>query len=271
MKRFIILICALSLLFACRNENKDKKIAYTITAENDTLTYRFDSVKLVSTNRAKPFEDNKPDSTYATIYYPVFENEDLNRYIMGSVFNFYDEKERPTSYQDLASSFVRGYNEFYMESPGTMQSWYLDIDIQVLRQTHNYIALQYTDSDYAGGAHGNTSINYLNYNPKTNQPITLDSLILPDKKSELLKVAETIFRKDEKLSATEPFSGTYFFDNGKFALAQEFFVSKKGLEFIYNAYEIKAYAYGTTTLIIPFAELKNIAKPNTILSPNADI
>ncbi len=271
MKKLIFSICAIGLLLACRSENKDKKIAHTITAENDTLTFRYDSVKVVSNNLPKPFEGIVRDSTYATVYFPIFENEQLNRYIMASVFNFYDEKERPTSYQDLASSFVRGYNEFFIESPGTTQSWFLDINIQVLRQTHNYIALQHTNSDYAGGAHGNTSIYYLNYNPKTNQPITLDSLIQADKKSELLKIAETIFRKDEKLSPSAPLGSKYFFDNDQFALAQQFFVSKNGLEFIYNAYEIKAYAYGTTTLVIPFEELKNISKPNTILTPNADI
>ncbi len=271
MKKISILVMAISLLFACRSENKDTKIAHTITAENDTLTFRYDSVKVVSNNVIKSDENISADSTYALVSYPVFDNEELNKYLIRKVYDYYDEKEVPISYEDIASSFVRGYNGFFTENSGTMQTWYLDINIQVLRQRHNYIALKYTNSDYTGGAHGNASIYYLNYNPKTNQPITLDSLIQHDKKLELLKVAETIFRRHEKLSATEDFGARYFFNDSKFALAQEFYVSEKGLEFIYNAYEIKAYAYGTTTLIIPFNELKNIAKPNTILTPNADI
>ncbi|WP_449436931.1 RsiV family protein [Pedobacter steynii] len=36
--------------------------------------------------------------------------------------------------------------------------------------------------------------------------------------------------------------------------------------FLYNPYEIKAYVYGTTELVIPFSELKEIAKPNSLLS-----
>ena len=79
-------------------------------------------------------------------------------------------------------------------------------------------------------------------------------------------VALFIFRKNEKLSATEPLEERYFFDKGKFALAQSFYVNDKGLVFLYNPYEIKAYAEGYTELIVPFSALKAIAKSNTILT-----
>lgn len=271
MKKITLLLFTLSLIWACNSENKDKKVAHVITAENDTLTYRYDSVKVVSNHFIKPEVNPEADSTTAVVTYPIFENDSLNNYIKRQVFNFFAEEEHPTAYEDIASSFIRGYNEFYTENPGTIQSWYLRIDIDVLKQFHNYIALQYTHSDYAGGAHGNTSISYLNFNPKTNQPVTLDSLIRPEKKAELTKIAEAIFRENEKISATEPLEKHYFFTNGKFYLPQTFYVGDKGLTFLYNAYEIKAYAYGTTTLIVPFDKLKDIAKPNTILQPNADI
>ncbi|WP_324288612.1 RsiV family protein [Pedobacter sp. SL55] len=69
------------------------------------------------------------------------------------------------------------------------------------------------------------------------------------------------------MSATEPLEQKYFFTNGKFALPKSFYVSDKGLVFLYNPYEIKAYAEGVTELVIPFSELSGIAKPQTILTP----
>ena len=60
----------------------------------------------------------------------------------------------------------------------------------------------------------------------------------------------------------------YFFTNGKFSLPKSYYVSDKGLVFLYNAYEIKSYAEGTTELVIPFSELSGIAKPQTILTPS---
>lgn len=270
MKRIILPLLAISLLWACTNENKDKKVAHVITAQNDTLTYRYDSVK-VSSNNVPKSTGSQLDTTNAVVKYPIFENDSLNNYIKRQVFNFFAEEEHPTAYEDIASSFIRGYNDFYKENPGTAQSWYLLIDIKVLRQLHNYIAIQYMHADYAGGAHGNSTISYINFNPKNNSPITLESLILPQKRTALNQLGESIFRKNEKISATESLSKRYFFNDGKFYLPETFYVSDKGLTFLYNSYEIKSYAEGTTTLVIPFDLLKDIAKPNTILTPNADI
>ena len=83
---------------------------------------------------------------------------------------------------------------------------------------------------------------------------------------ELTAIGESIFRKDENLSSTANLENEYFFENSKFYLPQNFYISDKGLVFLYNPYEIKPYVAGTTELIIPFSSLKNIVKPNTILS-----
>jgi len=268
MKKITTLtLFAISLLWACTSENEDKKVAHVITAANDTLTYRYDSVKVVSNNFVKPATNGFADTAKAVVKYPVFENDSLNNFIKSQVFHYFGDEEVPTAFDDIASSFIRGYNDFYVENPGTAQWWYLLIDIKVIRQLHNYVALKYVHSDYAGGAHGNTSISYINFNPKTNKAVTLDSLILPEKKGELMKVAERIFRSNEKINATEPLDKKYFFTNGKFSLPKSFYVSDKGLVFLYNPYEIKSYAEGTTELVIPFSELSGIAKPQTILTP----
>lgn len=271
MKKILISLAVLTLFFSCTSNNNDKKIAHIITAENDTLNYRYDSARVVSNNLVKVETSVVPDSTNAVVKYPIFDDQEINKHILQQTFNFYRQNEPVSSYQDIASGFVGLYNEFYLENKGTSHPWYLSIDIKVIRQLHNYIALAYTHSDFTGGAHGNTHISFDNYNPKTKTVIELDSLIQPDKRAELLKIAENIFRNQEKISATQPLAGKYFFQGGKFSLPAAFYVSKDGLKFLYNAYEIKPYSEGITELLIPFDQLKDIAKPNTILTPNADI
>ncbi|RZL47171.1 MAG: DUF3298/DUF4163 domain-containing protein [Pedobacter sp.] len=266
MRKLICLVTIILFFASCRNEKKEDQTTDGTTVNADTLTYKYDSVKVYSKNITKT--DALPrDTAKSVIKYPVFENDSLNQYINRQVLDYFSEEDPAIiSYKDIATSFIKGYDSFFAENKDTPQSWYLIIDIKVLKQSGNYIALQKMHSDYAGGAHGITVISYLNYNPKTNKPITLDSLIAIKQKPKLLSLAESIFRKNEKLTATEPLSDKYFFENGKFALAQSFYVGDKGLVFLYNPYEIKAYAYGTTELIIPFVDLKNIAKPNTILT-----
>lgn len=265
MKKLGFLLIAITAIASCRNSEKQPSSTET-TAQVDTLTYTYDSVKVTSKNFVKPSTNQYADTTKAVIKYPTFKNDSLNNYIKKEVFGYISKEEKVTSYQDIATSFVKGYDDFFKEEPTTAQWWFLLIDIKVLHQSSNYIALQRTHADYTGGAHGNTMISFINFNPKNNLPVTLDSLIEPNKKAELLKVAETIFRRDKKLTATESLEGKFYFDKGIFSLPENFYISNKGVEFLYNAYEIDAYAAGITKLTIPFADLKNIAKPNSLLT-----
>ena len=265
MKR-IILFFGIALLFtACRNEKANEQSSSTEQTVSDTLAYSYDSVKVYSKNiiKSKP---NLVDTTKATITYPVFKNDSLNNYLVRKVTDYIAENEQQISYEYLANSFVKGYDDFFATNKDTFQSWFLMIKISVLNQKKDYVALQYLHSDYSGGAHPNTNFAYINYNPKTNQPITLDSLIEANQKQVLTTLGESIFRKNEKLSPTASLENDYFFEKGKFYLPDNFYISDKGLVFLYNPYDIKPYVSGTTELIIPFADLKKIAKPNTILS-----
>jgi len=260
MKNSLAFLFLLLTISACQNGTDQK--GKTVIAASDTLTYTYDSVRVNSKNIPKKVVD----TPNAVISYPVFKNDTLNQFIKRQVFNYFAKEEPVTSYQAIADSFIKGYDDFVSTNKDTQQAWFLIIKINVLKQSENYLALKYIHSDYAGGAHGNTTISFLNYNPKTNQEITLDSLIQTGKMATLTNIAEVIFRKNEKLNATESLEEKYFFDKGKFSLAQNFYVSNKGLVFLYNPYEIKAYAEGYTELIIPFEAIKNIARPNTILT-----
>ncbi|RZK52944.1 MAG: DUF3298 domain-containing protein [Pedobacter sp.] len=264
MKKIIPFVLLISVLISCRNEKKDSDEKTNTTAVADTLTYVYDSVKVYSKNIINT--QQIVDTAKAVITYPVFKDTTLNTLIQRKVTDFYGKEEKLITYPEMAKSFINGYDAFFAENKDTPQHWFLLIDIEVLRQTENYIALRYQHSDYVGGAHGNSHISYINYNPKTNTEITLDSLIDTTNRPKLLSIAEGIFRKNEKLTPTETLAGKYFFLDDKFSLPESYYVSDKGLVFMYNPYEIKAYAFGTTELVIPFAAVKEIAKPNTILS-----
>jgi hypothetical protein len=264
IKKLTVFSIAICFLAACNSE-KGKDKAENQSIKGDTLTYTYDSVKVISKTIVNTVVKNA-DTTKAVIKYPVFKNQPLNTYIERQVFDYISKEEPVTSYEDIANSFIKGYDSFQAENKDRPQSWYLWIDIKVLRQNADYIALKHIHSDYAGGAHGITNISFINYNPKTNKPIVLDSLIQTSEKSKLVSIAEMIFRKNEKISATQSLADQYFFDKGIFSLPSNFYVSDSGLVFLYNPYEIKPYAAGITELVIPFAALKNIAKPNSILT-----
>jgi len=257
MKNLFACFVLILTLSSCQNE--EDRI-------NKELAFTYDTIKVESKNEfTKNGRYIAPGKV--TIEFPIFKSDTINKFIAQKVFNFFDEKEQSTSFQDIADSFIEGYDDFANKSEKVVeQPWSLMINIRVLRKSPTYLSLKYMHYDYVGGAHGNTLISFLNYNPTTNTSITIDSLIQNDKMQALIQVAELIFRKNEKLSTTESLEEKYFFEKGKFKLAENFHVSDSGLLFMYNPYEIKPYSEGYTELLVPFSALKNIAKPNTILT-----
>lgn len=259
MKKLIAYLWVLIAVISCNNEKK--QIHDAETATNDTLSFTYKTVQAAYTPKQK-----MADTTSARITYPEFSHKPLNKYIKRQVFDYFSPDEEATSYQDIANSFISGYKDFAKEYSDGAQTWYLNINIHVLRQTHNYIAIAYDHEDFAGGAHGNHYTAYLNYNLKNNKNITIDSLFDANQKAKLIAIAEGIFRKNEGLLPDALLTDNYFFEDGKFNLSKNFYMSQKGLVFLYNNYEIKPYVDGTTELIVPFKAIKDIIKPNSFLS-----
>jgi len=270
--RRLFALSLLSIFMACQQQ--PDKTAETATdndltkeVASDTLTYTYDSVKVYSKT---PVSTNKQvtDTAKAVVLYPVFSNPAINNLVeQNAMVNDNPDQKKPGSYQELVSTFINGFDNFKKDNEDNIQTWFKDVAIRVLPQWENYLGLQYTFIDYAGGAHPNSGVIYKNYNAKTLQLQTLDSLLKPGAKTELTKIGEQVFRKNEKLTATQNYDN-YFFDKGIFVLPENFRLSQSGITFLYNAYEIKPYASGRTELYIPFEEIKHILQPNPILPAN---
>lgn len=267
MKRLGILLISLSVI-ACQSENKTANLGDS-TAKSNLITYKYDSLKVFSKSTT-PADKGKADTAYAKIVYPVFSNEQLNQLVERKTIDAAGnpDSQKPKNYKDMAASFVAGFDEVNAD-PEIAQygAWFLDDQTKVLVNQPDYLCLEHSNVSYAGGAHPNSAMVFWNIDPKTLKEITLESLIKEGSLPELNAIGEKIFRKNEQLSPAASLKDTYFFDKDTFALNRNFTITKEGLKFLYNPYEIKAYAYGNTELLIPFSELKAIAKPNTLLSP----
>jgi len=267
MKKLYILLLAASFA-ACQSERKagGNTDSTAVAPTADQLSFKYDSVKVYSKNLV-PATENGQDTTKAVISYPVFADQKINQFIEQKVMNSANEGEHYTSYAGFTNAFVKNFDDFSKENKAYAQTWFMNGKVEVVAQRPQYLSLLYTYVNYEGGAHPNSSFTYLNYNPVSHQEIILDSLIKPGSMPKLTAIAEKIFRKNEKIAPDASLKDSYFFENDKFSLNQNFTITKEGLKFLYNPYEIKAYAFGTTELLIPFAELKEIARPNSLIIP----
>jgi len=268
MKRLIILLF-IPVLHACTNQKTDKVIdsaAAVVTRTNtDSLSYTYDSVKVYSKNSVST-DKSITDTAKAVIVYPVFTDPVVNKFIEGRVTGMAGKQGAYKTYKDITSGFIKEYDEFQSKNTSRKQIWFEDLDLSVKANYPNYLSVLYTYIDYKGGAHPNTLYTYFNYNPKNYQTITLDSIITSEGMPKLRAVAEQIFRKNEKLAPEASLTEGYFFPEGIFALAETFTLSKEGILFLYNPYEIKPYVAGKTSLTVPYSSIKDILKPSPVLA-----
>lgn len=267
----IILLLLVAIVLGCQSEKKSDQVIDSANASpsifEDTLQVRYDSVKVYSKHPVSS-DPRVTDTAKAIITYPVFSSNKINQFIAQKILAT-SGNEKVDSYQAYVKGFIKGFDDFQESNKDRIQTWFLDINTVVIRQRKSYLSTYTTYINFSGGAHPNSMFLYSNYDPITDKEITLDSLLVPGGRAKLVGIAEKVFRKDEKLGPTESLKGKYFFEKDVFSLNENFTVTKDGLLFLYNPYEIKPYAFGVTKLLIPFNVLQGIAKPNSLIyKPN---
>lgn len=251
-------------LSAC-NWGETNKVMPNIN--KDTLAFTYDTIKTRAADCG-----NKADSacSVALIIYPQFAgqkalNDSITQKLILSGFNDPDKK-RDTSLQNYADNFIKGYVRDNPKQYSPTMFYTLNLKAAVVRQDSSLTTLQMEGYIYQGGAHGNSFTSFINWDTKKQTTVTLADILSDNYKDKLTAVADTIFRSQEKLSDTSSLARDYFFTNDKFALNNNYAITPVGIRFLYNQYEIKPYAAGTTDLFIPYNRIKSLLRPNTVVT-----
>ena len=243
----------------------DKPVKTIPAITTDTLKYTYKAIKQRAADCG-----NRPDSacTVANIVYPIFDAQTaLNNTVNSNLLSQVGLGEKPdSSLQQLLNHYFILYNGEKANGHNADMFYILSAKVYVVRQDSSLLTLQFSEEGYFGGAHGNMSTTFLNWNTKSAKKITLNDILADGYEEQLNQIAETIFRKDEKLTPTAPLSPDYFFDKGKFKLNNNFMITPLGLRFLYNEYEIKPYSAGQTGLNIPYSEIRSLLRPNTVVT-----
>ena len=272
MKKVLIgFIAVMASLVSCKKSGNAFE-----TATSDTLTYEIKKFEKKSDNCVKE------DSLCATVRfeYPFFKNETLDQQVQTDLIAIFQDSSDSTvvpakKVEDLAEPFIKEYAQTLAEgknyaedanekNPGGffVMPWIEEASLKVDRQTDTYLMLKANTNWFKGGAHPISMEYYFVYNRETLKRVKLEDLFEKGFDQKLLAIAEKQFRVNENLKPNEPLDDLhgYFFENAKFILNDNFTLTPKGLKFLYNVYEIKAYAFGVTELEISYEDLKGILK-----------
>lgn len=119
-------------------------------------------------------------------------------------------------------------------------------------------------SHYLGGAHGASAQRYYNFDLEQQTLVKLDDIIAEKQKAKLEAQAYEAFKvwvMESKLAKDV----AEYEQAWKFTLTDNFYLAKEGLILQYAEYEIGPYVVGLPRLMIPYAQLQGVLKPQYLL------
>lgn len=246
-------------VFGCSQNSSDKtNIKYSIKKFERTFT----SLDTTLKNYAKIFFE-----------YPVITKaanqqvkDSIEKYVKETFLNNYFGNAKSKSLDEMADSLFKDFKSFQEEFKDSPQSWEIEGTTAVNYNDHSIVSLQTDTYWYLGGVHPNELSLLVSLNSENGKRINFSDIFREGFESELNRIAEKIFRKDKKLSATEDLEKAgFWFNDNKFVLNENFGIKNNGLVFYFNSYEIAPYSDGPSEIFIPYDEIKNFIKEESLL------
>lgn len=253
MKKLFSLLIFFIILVGCKQETRE-------------LEFEEYHAEAVSDKNCNPDEEN---CAFVTISVPLASvpqapetekkakkiNDEVQNHIV-DLINFQEEKEF-SSLEELARQFINNYEAEETEFPEYHIPWEASVEGEVTYKSPELITIQFEHAQFAGGAHGYTSVSYLNFDPKNGNRLFNKDLFT----EEFTNYVEELFRKKFEIPENMPLNSTgFFFTDDRFYLPQNSGIVKDKLVLRYNAYEIASYSEGAIKLEIPLEEAKPYLK-----------
>lgn len=188
--------------------------------------------------------------------------EKINQHIehvIANEMNMADTPENDISVIEAVSQFDKEYKTFKNDFQDSSQKWQVKVDGEVIYESAEVIFVSLQSYIDTGGAHGNTRVTYLNFNPETGALLDQNDIIKDPTKFK--KIAEKAFKEQTKPKDDDETIEDFFFGED-FQLPSNIGFTKEGLVLLYNNYEIASYAQGTTEVVLPYNQIKDLLKLN---------
>ncbi len=130
------------------------------------------------------------------------------------------------------------------------------IDASVKSENEKFVGMEISNEWYGGGAHGGFDLTLANFDRKDGHLITIEEVVLDGKLDEFTKLSSDLFFKSFPKEDVEMLD----VNRNTFYLAKNFSMGKDGIRFVYQQYEIGAYAIGMPEIVVPLANCQNLIR-----------
>lgn len=168
----------------------------------------------------------------------------------------YDDEIEVATIDEAIISFKNGYLDLKKMYADETVGWEATIKGEVLFENKDILSIQLETYIFTGGAHGYSATRLLNFDKKKGDQ--LENWQLFKDKEGFEHFAELKFRIQEDIPQNSYINSTGFmFEDEQFYLPNNIGFTKKGLELVYNQYEVASYADGPIIMVLPYLEIQN--------------
>lgn len=160
-----------------------------------------------------------------------------------------------------ADNYRKSNEDIYQEGAASF-NWSKIKEVNILHNEHDVLSLEFHDYGFTGGAHGLSISKFKVIDLQTGMQVGLDELFVPGYREELEKAINRAARVKYKLAREEGLKKAGFYDDAV-SPGENFYLTKDGIGFFYNQYEVAPFALGPVSIFVSFQDLKSILAPGS--------
>ena len=241
---------------------------YTDGALNFDAYFREDSVVLFDTMK------NSPSGKLTQFFLIPSPASSIDSSFRKKIFQAsFGKKQAKTDVNAIMENDVKLYAKDYLENRkdfdatyGTYSyNWENSTRSGVIYNEGGILSVTSFFYEYSGGAHGNYGEGYTVFDVSGGDTIGIKDIFAPGFENKLNTIIEQRVKSEYKIPQGGSLEEAGFLVEDGIKYTDNFYLTKSGIGFLYNPYEIAAYSLGQIKVFIPYNELKPILKKEGIL------
>jgi hypothetical protein len=147
----------------------------------------------------------------------------------------------------------------FKESMASSFNWQSLKFLHILMNSSHILSFYIDHYAFTGGAHGIQTRQFTVVNLWSGKEVGLKDIFKEDTKAQLSKIITDKIHEMNSIPTTQRLKDVGFFTDSVFP-SDNFYVTRKGIGFYYNQYDVAPYASGAIDVFIPFEDLKDVMR-----------
>lgn len=189
--------------------------------------------------------------------------DSITRFARDVLLRPYEGGEPLGSVDSVMSEFIAAWRTSAAQFPEGAIPWRYERRIEVLGDTLGVLSLAVSEIGFTGGAHPANEVRFVMFDTHTGRKLRLADLMRDGTRDSLAAIGERAFRRVRKLPDDRPINDAgFWFEGGEFRLTDNVAVTRDGLLFYFNDYEVGPHALGSTQFVLPWQDVRPLVQPD---------